>query len=101
VSRYRLVWAPEGKTLGYVEANSAKAARAKSPMPYRKYKGEIIATLEGYRGVIWAKDGKLLLGGAKSVASSWFATRQEAEDWLYAMRSGQEGSIDLAEIEER
>lgn len=72
-----------------------------APLPYRKYKGEIGVSLVGFRGVIWAKDGHLLLGGVKSVASSWFDTREEAEDWLYAMRDGQEHAIDLTEVEIR
>lgn len=99
MNKYRLTWAPEGKTIAIVEAKDAKTARKMAPQPYRKYLGEVAVTLVGFRGAIWAKPGMLLLGGVPSVASSWFTTRQEAEDWLYAMADGQADKIDLQEVE--
>ena len=39
---YVLTWAPEGRVIAKVEANSVKQARRKAPKPYRKYLGEII-----------------------------------------------------------
>lgn len=39
--KYRLTWAPEGKTIAIVEAKDAASARKKAPQPYRKYLGEI------------------------------------------------------------
>lgn len=101
MTQFRIYWAPEGKTLAIVEAPDASAARRMAPMPYRKYLGEVGAVQVGYRGAIWAREGCLLLGGVKSVASTWFDTRQEAEDWLVAMRHGQEHKIALAEVETR
>jgi hypothetical protein len=100
-NKYRLTWAPEGKTIAIVEAKDAKSARKMAPQPYRKYLGEVGVTLVGFRGAIWAKPGMLLIGAVKSVASSWFDTRKEAEDWLYAMRDGQEHKIDSTEVETR
>ena len=38
---YKLFWAPEGKYLDTVQANTIIAAKRKAPMPYRKYLGEI------------------------------------------------------------
>lgn len=38
-----------------------------------------------FYGRVTAKPGKTLLGGVKSVLSLRKSTRQEAEDWLYAM----------------
>lgn len=96
--KYRLTWAPEGKTIAVVEADSVKAARKMTPMPYAKFMGEVGTNLVGYRGAIWAKEGKLLLGGVKSACSTWFETRQEAEDWLYAMA---QPNIESTEIETR
>lgn len=98
MAKYRLTWAPEGKTIAIVEADSAKDARKLTPLPYRKYMGEVGTTRVGFRGAIWAKPGKLLLGGVPSAASSWFDTRQEAEDWLYAMN---QPNIESTEVETR
>lgn len=52
-----------------------------------------------YRGVIYAKPGYLFRGAAKRVPSSWFTTRQEAEDWIYAMSDGQEDKLARAEVQ--
>jgi hypothetical protein len=101
MSKYRLTWAPEGKTIAIVEAKDAASARKMAPQPYRKYLGEVAVTLVGFRGAIWARDGELLLGGTKAVCSSWFLTREEAEDWIYAMSDGQEHKIDFHEVETR
>jgi len=98
MAKYRLTWAPEGKTIAVVEADSVKAARKMTPMPYAKFMGEVGTTRVSYRGAIWAKPGKLLLGGVPSAASVWFDTRQEAEDWLYAMA---QPNIDTTEVETR
>lgn len=38
-----------------------------------------------YRGVITAIPGHLLCGGKKKVVSSWFDSKKEAHDWVYAM----------------
>jgi hypothetical protein len=101
MTKFKLTWAPEGKTIAIVEAETAKAARKMAPLPYSRYLGEVGVCKVGFRGAIWAKQGKLLLGGVKSTCSTWFDTKQEAEDWLYAMRNGQEHSIESAEVEER
>lgn len=98
MTKYRLTWAPEGKTIAIVEADDVAAARRMAPMPYRRYLGEVGVTRVGFRGAIWAKPGKLLLGGVVSAASVWFDTRQEAEDWLYAMN---QPNIDTTEVETR
>lgn len=97
-TKYRLTWAPEGKTIAIVEADDVAAARKMAPLPYRKYLGEVSVTRVGYRGAIWAKPGKLLLGGVKSTCSTWFDTKQEAEDWLYAMN---QPNADYTEVEMR
>ena len=98
MTKFKLTWAPEGKTIAIVEATDAKAAKKMTPLPYRKYLGEVGVCRVGYRGAIWAKEGKLLLGGVKSTCSTWFDTRKEAEDWLYAM---QQANIGSTEVEER
>lgn len=41
MNTYRLIWSPEGKTIGVVDAKDVKSARRKAPKPYRKYLGEI------------------------------------------------------------
>jgi hypothetical protein len=41
MSMWRVFWAPEGRQIATVEARTAKAAKRKAPMPYRKYLGEI------------------------------------------------------------
>lgn len=41
MNTYRLIWSPEGKTIGVVVAKDASAARKKAPKPYRKFLGEI------------------------------------------------------------
>lgn len=101
MAKYRLIWSPEGKTIAIVEASDAKAAKKLTPAPYSKYLGEVAVNRVGYRGAIWAKPGMLLLGGVKSVASSWFDTRKEADDWLCAMTDGQANKIDSTEVETR
>lgn len=101
LNKYRLTWAPEGKTIAIVDAKDAKTARKMAPLPYRKFLGEVAVTLMGYRGAIWAKPGMLLLGGVPSVASSWFTTREEAWAWLEAMTDGQAHKIDYQAVETR
>ncbi len=41
MNTYRLIWSPEGKTIGVVVAKDVASARRKAPKPYRKYLGEI------------------------------------------------------------
>ena len=43
---WTLFWAPEGRPIAVVQAKTARAARRKAPMPYRRYLGEI-----------WAEEG--------------------------------------------
>jgi hypothetical protein len=43
-----------------------------------------------YRAVAVGKG--LLLGGVKTHASSWFKTKKEALDWVYAIRTGNESA---------
>lgn len=40
---FKLFWSPEGRLIATVEANTAKAAKRKAPLPYRKFLGEIYA----------------------------------------------------------
>lgn len=40
---FELYWAPEGKKIAQVTAQTARAAIRKAPMPYRRYLGEIYA----------------------------------------------------------
>lgn len=39
-----------------------------------------------YRAILTAKPGTFLRGGKRKVVSSWFETRQDAKDWVYAMQ---------------
>lgn len=54
-----------------------------------------------YRGVIRAKAGELFFGFTRCLVSSWFNTLQDAEDWLYAAKSGHEHKIKSTELQER
>jgi hypothetical protein len=65
VNTYRLIWAPEGKTIAVVEARDVKSARRKAPKPYRKCLGEIgveliapivVNTIVGIYRVVWRTD---------------------------------------------
>ena len=38
-----LYWAPEGRPIATVQARTARAAKRKAPLPYRRYLGEIYA----------------------------------------------------------
>ena len=40
---YNLYWSPEGRQIATVEARTMRAAIRKSPMPYRRFMGEIYA----------------------------------------------------------
>lgn len=40
---WRLVWAPEGREIARVRASTRKLAKSRAPMPYRTYRGEILA----------------------------------------------------------
>ena len=39
--QWKVFWSPEGRCIATVEAKTARAAKRKAPMPYRKYLGEI------------------------------------------------------------
>lgn len=54
-----------------------------------------------YRGVLVAVPGYLFAGISKWVVSSWFDSRQEAEDWVYAMLDGRDDKVESTRIEER
>ena len=41
MTTYFLIWSPEGRAIAKVEAQSAMAAKRKTPAPYCKYRGEI------------------------------------------------------------
>jgi hypothetical protein len=41
--QWDLFWSPEGRKIGRVTASTAKAAKRKADLPYRKYLGEIYA----------------------------------------------------------
>ena len=50
---YILFWSPEGRPIGYCEADNAKSALKRTPKPYRRYMGEVYAqTLEEYERTI-------------------------------------------------
>lgn len=36
-----IVWSPEGRAIAEVQAKDAVSAKKKTPMPYRKYLGEV------------------------------------------------------------
>jgi hypothetical protein len=36
-----IVWSPEGRTIAQVWATTARAAKAQTPAPYSRYKGEV------------------------------------------------------------
>jgi len=42
MSTYFLIWSPEGRAIAKVEARDAVAAKRLAPIPYRKFKGEIL-----------------------------------------------------------
>lgn len=55
-----------------------------------------------YRAIVGGKG--LLLGGTKRHASSWFKTKQEADDWAWAIHEGNEAvgrSVDYVTIERK
>lgn len=43
MKKFELYWSPEGRKIATVSAKDAKAAKRKTPMPYRRYLGEIYA----------------------------------------------------------
>jgi hypothetical protein len=43
VKTFTLYWAPEGRRIATVQARDERAAKRKTPQPYRKYLGEIYA----------------------------------------------------------
>lgn len=51
-----------------------------------------------YKGVVYAKDGKLLIGGSKVHRSIWFDSRQEAEDWIAAITETQADVVDETRV---
>ena len=40
---WTLYWSPEGRAIAVVQAKTARAAKRKAPMPYKKFLGEIYA----------------------------------------------------------
>ena len=48
---WAIFWAPEGRQIAIVTAESATAAKRKAPKPYRKYLGEMwveLLTVQGF-----------------------------------------------------
>jgi len=45
MSTWKVFWSPEGRQIATVVARTAKAAKRKAPLPYRKYQGEIYVEL--------------------------------------------------------
>lgn len=43
---WKLFWAPEGRCIAEVRAKDAQAAVRKTPLPWRKYLGEVYAELK-------------------------------------------------------
>jgi hypothetical protein len=43
--QWKVFWSPEGRCIATVEAKTARQAKRKAPMPYRKYLGEIYVEL--------------------------------------------------------
>ena len=95
---YRLIWAPEGKTIAVVEAKDVSAARRKAPKPYRKYLGEIgveliapivVNTIVGLFRIVWRADDScyvtsLCNGGMVDsfVRGGWLDTGRLPDDVL-------------------
>jgi hypothetical protein len=52
---YNLYWAPEGRKIATVQANTGWDARKMAPEPYRKYLGEIYSVVVtcGHCGEVW------------------------------------------------
>lgn len=83
--RWTIVWAPEGRPIATgIESRSARAAKKKAPMPYRRYAGEMYCELENpnaYVAVIALHSPGLLLGGSTRHESSPFESERDARDW--------------------
>ena len=47
---WAIFWAPEGRQIAIVTAESATAAKRKAPKPYRKYLGEMWVELLAVQG---------------------------------------------------
>jgi hypothetical protein len=87
--KWKLVWAPEGKTIAEgVEARTARAAKKQAPMPYRRYSGEIYAELENhnaYVGIVTLESEGFLLGGGLRHESTPFESNKDAWAWTQAV----------------
>ena len=83
--RYTLTWSPEGREIASgIAARSARAAKRKAPLPYRRYPGEIYATLENpnaYVAIVALHSEGFLLGGCRMHASSAFESESDARAW--------------------
>ncbi len=93
---YRLIWSPEGKSIGIVQAKDVSAARRKAPKPYRKYLGEIgveliapetVNLVVGIYRVVWRADDScyvtsLVNGGMVDsfVRGGWLDTGRLSDD---------------------
>src|ERR1041385_217642 len=51
---WNIYWAPEGRKIATIEAKDAAAAKKQTPLPFRKFKGEVY--------VISAKEDAIRLG---------------------------------------
>jgi hypothetical protein len=43
---FNVFWSPEGRKIATVQARTARAAKRKAPMPYRKFPGELYVQCE-------------------------------------------------------
>lgn len=57
-----------------------------------------VADVKGYRGRVVAKTGKLLTGGVKSIESSLFETKAQAESWIEAIKDFDSDRIELDRV---
>jgi hypothetical protein len=81
---YKVVWAPEGRTIATVEATSPKNACRKAPMPYRRFQGELYAEAvnpNAYFAVVTLRSEGFLLGATRRHMSSPFASEQAARNF--------------------
>lgn len=47
IKRYELIWSPEGKVIGEVDATSPRHAIKMTPAPYNRFKAEVYAREKG------------------------------------------------------
>lgn len=100
MSTFRLIWAPEGRTLCIVDAKDAKAARRKAPLPYRKALGEIhvdellVKRHTRIYTVAWWSDGRCIV--TSQVNGAHVATWDHGA-WYGAHNNGMEVPTDVAD----